>query len=44
MSIQIPRMDLEQYKHITPTSERTPIKYPSRVEESEEENLLQKVH
>jgi hypothetical protein len=40
-SIQIPRLELEQFKYDSSASERTPIKYPSRFEESEEENLLQ---
>jgi hypothetical protein len=43
-SIQIPRLDLEQYRYDGSTPERTLIKYPSRIEENEEENLLQKMH
>jgi hypothetical protein len=39
-SIQIPRLDLEQYRYDGSTSQRTLIKYPSRIEEKEEENLL----
>jgi hypothetical protein len=42
ISIQIPRMDLEQYRYVSPASKRTPIKYPSTIEESEEEDLLKK--
>jgi hypothetical protein len=43
-SIQIPRVDLEQYRYDGSTSKKTPIKYPFRIEENQEENLLQKMH
>jgi hypothetical protein len=38
-SIQIPRLDLEQYRYDSSTSERTPIKHPSRIEEGEEKKI-----
>jgi hypothetical protein len=44
LSIQIPRLDLEHFRHVSPTPQRTQFKYPSRIKESEEENLLQKMH
>jgi hypothetical protein len=35
-SIQIPRVNLEQYRYVSPASKGMLIKYPSRIEESEE--------
>jgi hypothetical protein len=43
-SIQIPGLDVEYLKHVSTTSRREKIQYPSRVEEINEENKIQKMY
>jgi hypothetical protein len=43
-SIQIPRMDVEYLGHVSSTSGGEEIQYPSRVEEGNEEDKIQKMY
>jgi hypothetical protein len=43
-SIQIPELDVEYLGHVSAPSRREKIKYPSRIEEIDEEDKIQKMY